>query len=212
MSSSLERVQHDLNVIRSALPSDFPYDRGNVSLSLLAGACGIPLALRAIPGWNRPMLMVLAVFFVVLFVAYGRWLQRIRAERAVRPHRWSWNREETVCSLIAALGLVAYVVITRWSAVVHGEWNFDAWRAQIAGPVLFAFGVGLVSLGGVQSVRRSWLGWGLPVLAVGAAAPWVTSVPAFHVMTGIAISLGGLISAAILLRQVREAEASHDAH
>jgi hypothetical protein len=208
MSSSLDRVQHDLDVIRSALPADFPYDRGNIALSLLAGLCGIPLALRAVPGWNRAMLIVLAVVFAVLFVAYARWLKRIRSERGVRPRRWTWNREETLCSLVAVVGLVAYVVLTRWTVSLHGEWNFAAWRGQVAGPVLFACGLGLVSLGSVQTERRNWLGWGVPVLAVGAAAPWLTSIPMFHLLAGLAVLLGGLASAAILWRQVRDAEAA----
>jgi hypothetical protein len=204
---SLERVQNDLNVMRSALPADFPYDRGNIVQNLLAGLCGIPLALRAIPGWDRPMLVALAVVILVLFLVCGGWLRRIRSERSVRPRRWSWNREETVCSAIAVLGLVVYVVLTRWSASVHGEWSFAAWRGQIAGPVLFAAGLGLLTLGVVRSERRSWLGWSIPVLAVALVVPWLPSTSAFQAVTGTALALGGLLSAAVLWRQVREAEA-----
>lgn len=203
---TLDRVQDDLNVIRSAISTDFPYDRGTVALNLLAGACGIPLALRAVPGWDRPMLLVLAVLIAVLFAVYGGWLQRIRSERSVRPRRWSWNREETVCSIIAIVGLVGYVLLTRWSVSQQGEWSFAEWRGQIAGPVMFGFGVALVTLAVVRVERRSGLGWGLPVLAVGLAAPWLQSAKAFHLVCGGAIFLGGLLSAAMLWRQVREAE------
>ncbi|MFO1093208.1 MAG: transcriptional regulator [Planctomycetaceae bacterium] len=97
-------------------------------------------ALRAIPGWNGPMLVALGALFVVLCLICGGWLRRIRSERSLRPRRWSWNREETICSWIAVLGLVVYVLLTRWTASIHGDWNFDAWRGQIAGPALFAAG------------------------------------------------------------------------
>lgn len=207
-SPSLERVQQDLNVIRSALPADFPYDRGNVVLNVLAGLPGIPLALRAIPGWNGAMLAAMGVLVAVLVVVYSGWLKRIRSERGVRPRRWSWNREETICSWIAVVGLVAYVVLTRWTASIHGDWNFDAWRGQIAGPALFAAGLGLVTLGSVRAERRSWLGWGLPVLAVAVAAPWLPTAAAFHIASGTAIACGGLLSASLLWRQVRAAEAA----
>src|SRR5690242_6632389 len=113
-SSSLERVQQDLDVIKSALPADFPYDRGSVALSVLAGLGGVPFALRAVPGWDRAMLGVLVTLIAGLMVAYGGWIRRARAERAIRPRRWSWGREEAVASAVAILGLIVYALLTRW--------------------------------------------------------------------------------------------------
>ena len=115
-SSSLERVQQDLDLIKSTLPADFPYDRGNIALSAWAGLCGIPFALRAIPGWDGAMLGVLGALVAGLAVVQGGWFRRARAERALRPRRWSWSRDEAVSASVAILGLIVYAVLTRWSA------------------------------------------------------------------------------------------------
>src|SRR5580704_18144589 len=107
-SPSLERVQQDLDLIKSTLPSDFPYDRGSVALSALAGLGGVPFALRAVPGWDGAMLVVLAVLIAGLAVAQGGWWRRARAERGIRPRRWSWGRDEAVAPGGAVLGLIVY--------------------------------------------------------------------------------------------------------
>ena len=60
-SSPLDRLESDLQAIKSALPSDFPYDRRSVALSALAALCGVPLGLRALPGWDGAMTGVLLV-------------------------------------------------------------------------------------------------------------------------------------------------------
>src|SRR5262245_34443695 len=100
-SSPLERVQQDLNIIKSALPSDFPYDRGSVALSALAGLSGVPFALRAVPGWDGAMLIVLLVLVAGLVVVSGRWFRRARAERGTRPRRWSWVCHESAAATVA---------------------------------------------------------------------------------------------------------------
>src|SRR5215468_10768616 len=98
---SLERVQHDLDVVKSSLASDFPYDRGSLGISLAAALCGVPFALRAVPGWDRAMLVVLGVCLAGLLMASAHWLRRARSERALRPRRWSWGREEVLAGLVA---------------------------------------------------------------------------------------------------------------
>ena len=210
--SSLERVQQDLDVIKSALPADFPYDRTSVALSALAGLGGVPFALRAVPGWDRPMLGVLLLLVAGLVVAWGAWFRRVRAERADRPRRWSWLREEAWVAAVAVLGLIVYAFLTRWLATAEEGWSFAAWRARLAGPALFAFGVGLAALGIARSERRNFLGWGLAFTALGLAMPWVPSRPAFWAVAGVAIALGGLVSALILWRQVRHWEDAHVGH
>ena len=91
-SSPLERVQQDLDVIKSAMPSDFPYDRGSIVLSAGAALCGVPLALRAVPGWDGAMLGILLALFAGLVLVCGGWWRRASAERGSRPRRWSWGR------------------------------------------------------------------------------------------------------------------------
>ena len=207
-SSPLERVQQDLDVIKSTLQPDFPYDRGSMILNAVAGLCGVPLALRAVPGWDGAMLAVLLAFFVVLLVLFSGWVRRARAERGIRPRRWSWAREEIVSSAVAVLGLIVYVALTRWSAAENG-WNFNTWRDQLAGPVYFAFGIGLTALGVARPERRSFLGWGLTTTAVGLATPWIPSRQAFEVVGGLALLLGGMASAVLMWWQLRQREDAH---
>ncbi len=211
-SPSLERVQQDLDLIKSTLPSDFPYDRGNVALSVLAGLGGVPFALRAVPGWDGAMLGVLVVLIAGLMVAQSGWWRRARAERGIRPRRWSWGRDEAVASGVAVLGLIVYAVLTRWSAAAEEGWSFAAWRGRLAGPALFAFGIGMAALAVARSERRSYLGWGLAFTATGLAMPWIHSRPAFWVATGVAMVMGGLATAAILWWQLRQWEDVHAGH
>ena len=91
-SSPLERVEQDLQVIKSAIPSDFPYDRGSLTISAAAALCGVPLALRAVPGWDGAMLGVLLALIAGLVLVSGRWWKRAYSERGIRPRRWSWGR------------------------------------------------------------------------------------------------------------------------
>lgn len=204
--SSLERVQQDLKLIQSALPSDFPYDRGSVVLSAAAGLCGIPLALRAVPGWNLPMTGILLTLIGGLMVGCGFWLRRARAERGTRPLSWSWGRREALASSIAILGLIVYVVLARWTAVGEDSWSFGVWRGRVAGPALFAFGIGMIVLSVVRFERRSFLGWALAMVALGLAMPWIPTRPAFWGASGAAIFLGGLLSAVLLWWQLRKGE------
>src|SRR6185295_560778 len=104
-SSPLERVQQDLDVIKATLPADFPYDRTSIALSALTGLGGVPFVLRAVPGWDRPMLIVLLMLVSGLLLAWGGWFRRVRAERGIRPRRWSWLREEAWTGGLAVVGL-----------------------------------------------------------------------------------------------------------
>lgn len=208
-SSPLERVQQDLDVIKSAMPSDFQYDRGSIVLSAGAALCGVPLALRAVPGWDGPMLGILLALIAGLMLASGGWWRRAYAERGSRPRRWSWGRQEAVASAVAIVGLIVYAVLTRWLATAEEGWSFAAWRGRLAAPALFAFGIGMLALAVAGSERRIYLGWGLAMTALGLAMPWIPSHPAFYGISGAAMALGGLASTAILWRQLRQWEELH---
>jgi hypothetical protein len=208
---SLERVQHDLDVVKSSLASDFPYDRGSLAISLAAAVCGVPFSLRAVPGWNGAMLVVLGVCLGGLVIWSANWLRRARSERAIRPRRWSWGREEVLASAVALLGLISYAVLTRWNATDDG-WNYIVWRDRLAGPALFGFGIGMTALALARSERRSYLGWGLALAVLGASLPWVPSRQVFWAVAGSAMTLGGLISSALLWWQLRQWETLHGGH
>lgn len=208
---SLERVQHDLDVVKSSLVADFPYDRSNLATSLAAALCGVPFALRAVPGWDGAMLVVLTIGLGCLAIGTVSWFRRARAERAIRPRRWSWGREEAVASLVAVFGLTAYAVLTRWNAT-DAEWNFIVWRDRLAGPALFGFGNGMTALALCRIERRSYLGWGLALVVLGASLPCVPSRQVFWAVAGSSITLGGLFSSALLWRQLRQWEIKHDDH
>jgi hypothetical protein len=149
------------------------------------------------------MFGVLLALFVVLAVVQAGWWRRARAERGIRPQRWSWGRQEALSSGVAILGVIVYVLLTRWSAGGEEGWNFTVWRGRLAGPALFAFGLGMVVLGVARLERRSFLGWGLAMTAFGLAMPWIPSRPAFWVVGGVAMTVGGLTSALLLWRQLR---------
>jgi hypothetical protein len=211
-SSPLERVQQDLNVIKSAIPADFPYDRGSIALSAAAALCGVPLALRAVPGWDGAMLVVLVALIAGLVLISGGWWRRAYVERGTRPRRWSCGRQEAVCGAVAVVGLIVYALLTRWLATADEGWSFAAWRGRLAAPALFAFGIGMLALGAAAAERRIYLGWGLALTALGLTMPWISSRPAFYGVSGALMVLGGLISTAILWRQLRQWEDLHGHH
>lgn len=210
--SPLDRVQQDLDVIKAALPADFPYDRGSVGLCAAAGLCGVLFALRAIPGWEQPMTAVLLVGVAGLVLASGGWWRRARSERGTRPRRWSWARQEMLAGAVAIVAVIVYAVLTRRVASEVGEWTFEAWRAQLAAPALFAIGVGAVSLGVMRPERRHILGWGLAMTALGLAMPWVPSRATFWAVGGGLIAVGFLVSTTILWWQLRQWEAGNGHH
>jgi hypothetical protein len=208
-SSPLERVEQDLQVIKSAIPSDFPYDRGSLTISAAAALCGVPLALRAVPGWDGAMLGVLLALIAGLVLVSGRWWKRAYSERGIRPRRWSWGRQEAVSGAVTIFGLIVYVLLTRWLVTAEEGWNFAAWRGRLAAPALFAFGIGMLALGVASAERRIYLGWGLALTALGLIMPWISSRPAFYGISGALMVLGGLVSTMILWRQLREWEELH---
>lgn len=208
-SSPLERVQQDLDVIKSAMPADFPYDRGSLAQSAVAALCGVPLALRAVPDWDGAMLAVLMALIAVLMLVSGGWWRRAFVERGIRPRRWSCGRHEAAAGAVAVVGLIVYALLTRWLAAADEGWSFTAWRGRLAAPALFAFGIGMLALGVAAAERRIYLGWGLALTVVGLAMPWIPSQPAFYGITGVAMALGGLMSTAILWRQLRQWEDPH---
>jgi len=127
--SPLDRAQQDLDTIRSALPTDVPYDRGSIAMSLGAELCGVLFALRAVPGWDRALSIVLLVAVAMLALAACVWLRRARVGRGSQPQRWSWGRQEAVATAVALCALAAYALLIRWSAASRDEWNFERWRS-----------------------------------------------------------------------------------
>jgi len=208
-SSSLERVQHDLNLIKSALPSDFPYDRGSVALSAAATACAGLLGLRAITGWDRTMSGLILAVIAGMMVASGVWLRRARSERAKRPRRWSWARQEVVSSSVAVVAMIVYAAHRRLFFAAGNEPSFEAWRGELAGPGLFAAGAAMFALGLARFERRSFLGWGLAMALVALAMPWIPSRSAFTLVAGTAMAAGGFVSTLVMWYQLRQWEAAH---
>lgn len=206
-SSSLERVQQDLDLMKASLQADFPYDRGSVGMSTSAAICGMLFALRAIPGWDGVMSGVLLTVIAGLVVVWGVWLRSARTDRVARPNRWSWARLEVVSGTVAILGLIGYALLMRLTTAGEAGWNFGAWRNQLAGPALFAFGVGMLVIGIVRSERRSYLGWSLALIATGLAMPWIASRTEFWAIGGSAMALGGAVSTVIMWRQLCRWEA-----
>jgi hypothetical protein len=207
--SSLDRAQRDLDTIRSALPTDFPYDRGSIAMSLGAALCSVLFALRAVPGWDGAFSMVLLAAVALAALAACVWLRRARDGRGVRPQRWSFGRQEALAGTVALGALAAYALLTRWSAQSQAEWNFERWRGELAGPGLFAFGVGTLILGVGRWERRSFLGWGAAMTVSALTLPWLDSRAAFWVVGGVAMAIGGVVSSVVLWIQLRHWESMH---
>jgi len=207
--SSLARAQQDLDTIRSALPTDFPYDRGSIAMSLGATLCSVLFALRAVPGWDGALSIVLLAAIAMLALAGCVWLRRARVGRGLRPQRWSLGRQEAVAATVALVALTVYVLLTRWSAQSQDEWNFKRWRGELAGPGLFAFGVGTLILGLGRSERRSFLGWGAALTVTAITLPWLDSRPTCWAVGGVAMTIGGVVSSVVLWIQLRHWESMH---
>jgi hypothetical protein len=166
-------------------------------------------ALRAVPGWDGTLSIVLLAAIAMLALAACVWLRRARAGRGVRPQRWSWGRREAVAATVALVALAVYVLLTRWSAQSRDEWNFKRWRGDLAGPGLFAFGVGTLILGLGRSERRSFLGWGAALTVTAIALPWLDSRTACWVVGGVAMTIGSVVSSAVMWIQLRHWESMH---
>jgi hypothetical protein len=207
--SSLERAQQDLDTIRSALPTDFPYDRGSIAMGLGAALCSVLFALRAVPGWDGTLSIVLLVAVAMLVLAACVWLRRARVGRGGRPQRWSWGRQEAVSATVALVAAAAYALLARLSATAQDEWNFERWRGEFAGPGLFAFGVGALILGLGRSQRRSFLGWGAAMTVTAITLPWLDSRTTFWVVGGMAMAIGCVVSSVVLWIQLRHWERMH---
>jgi hypothetical protein len=208
--SPLERVQQDLDTIRAALPTDFPYDRGSIALSLGATACAILYALMAVPGWDSTLGIVTLVAVAALGIAACVWLRRARSERSVRPRRWAWGRQEALAVVTALVALIVYGLWTRF--IAEDGWDFMAARGQLLRPALFAFGVAMITLGIVRSERRSFLGWGIALAAAAVATPWLSSPAEVRAVTGAALTVGGAASTLTLWVQWRQWEARRGGH
>ena len=210
--SPLERVQQDLDTIRAVLPTDFPYDRGSIALSLGASVCAILFALEAVPGWESTFRIVSFVAIAIHSVALCLWLRRVRSERGVRPQRWAWGRQEALVVVAGLVALILYAVLMRLIAPGADRWDFAVWRGQLLGPGLFAFGTAMIIPGIVRSERRSFLGWGIALAGTGIAAPWLSSPAAVRAVAGAALAVGGVVSALTLWVQLQQWEALHGRH
>jgi hypothetical protein len=91
----------------------------------------------------------------------------------------------------------------------RGEWNFLAWRDFVAGPILFFVGVANCSVCTATRERIFWLGWGIPAVLGGLAIPWCQTQAQTSLVFGAVMIIGGLASAAILYRQIRDWELKH---
>jgi hypothetical protein len=211
-TADLNRVQDDLNVMRAALGGEFPYDRRHVGQSLVVAGAGVIIGLTAIPEWRPLMRSVLVAYFMALMVLWYWQFRQIESEQATRPRAWSWTRRETRGSLLAIGLLVPYVLMMRLLVDQRGEWSFLAWRDYVVGPTLFFVGVAVSSVSIATRERLSWLGWGIAAVLGGLIIPWCQTYTQTSLILSSMITFGGLASAVILHRQIREWEITHVAN
>lgn len=201
--AEIDRVQQDLDLIKSTLSGEFPYDRRHLLMSLLGAGAGVLVALTSVESMQPFIRQTLLIYFLGI-VGFWVWhVGRVRSARAHRPRAWNWTRRETVAALVGIALLVSYVVTMRVVLAQRGEWSGVAWRQHIAGPVLFFVGVTLVSASVSSRTLWSWAGWGVPAAVGGLVILWCDSVAQTRLALGVALVIGGLASAAILHGQIR---------
>lgn len=210
-SPDLSRVQQDLNLIKSQLGDEFPYDRRHVLLSLLGAGAGVIIALSASKGLQPAMRSILIVYFLGFLGFWGWHFGRIRSERVCRPKAWRWTRRETAGSLVTVGLLILYVLLT-WTLIGERQgWDYAAWRDHIAGPLFFFTGVGLSAHSVGSWERLAGLGIGLSMALGGLIVPWSQNAAQTRLVLGFAILIGGVASAILLYWQIRRSEAAHAA-
>jgi hypothetical protein len=209
--SSLERVQRDLNLMKTSLAADFPYDRGSVVSSGIASLCAGFFAVRAIPGRESAATIGLYIAIVGLAAYSAAWWKRAGDRRGARPRRWKWGRQEATAAAAVILATGFYVVSRRMAASPVGL-SFVDWRDQLAGPLIFALGVGTTAASIVSPERRFFLGWGVALAGSALAMPWIDSLAGVRLVGGTAMALGGGVSTALLWIETRRREAAHGGH
>jgi hypothetical protein len=206
-SNELKRVQDDIDLIKAAMGSEYPYDRRHVLLQLVVAGAGAIVTLGAVDEW-RPLVRVAVCAYAVVMVTAWFWqVRQIKAEQSARPRAWNWTRRETWASISAIGLLIPYVVMTRIIADRRDQWDVLAWRDYVAGPVMFFVGVAVFSIGITARELRCCLGWGVAATTAGLVVPWCQTIGQTYLVLGAAVLLGGLASAVILSRQIG-AEAS----
>lgn len=209
--ADLSRVQHDLDVMKSSLVEDFPYDRNHIREHLVAAACGIPIALLAVEAWSPVVRIGLYLCFVGMIVACGRHLRQRYAMRETRQRLWQWGRREALGSAVLIVALIGYVLMVRFLGVARNAWGFEEWRNQLAGPAMFFLGVGGIVISLWPPERRSGLAWGVGFTIAGLLVPWCEGRLQTYLVVGPAFFLSGVTAAAILAWQIRCWEQEHAA-
>jgi len=206
MKTELDRVHEDLDLIKATLGNEFPYDVRHVAMNLIVAGGGVIVALSAAPGWQSPMRGAVVAYFVAVVAIWLWQIGQFHSERTVRPKAWRWTKRETWSVLVGVALLIPYVLSVRFLADQRNEYGFEQWRDLIASPAIFCVGVAISAACISTPERLSWLAWGVIAALGGLAIPWCQSSGQVRLLLGFVLIIGGMASAAILYRQIRQAE------
>jgi hypothetical protein len=207
-SESLQRIQDDLEMVKSALGSELPYDRSHVVLYFLGAGLGVPLGgltLLSLESYIRP---VLFVYIAVMLAAWAVQVRHLRKRRVEAPARWRWGRKEAIASVVAIALVVGYVGWIGTLGCWQGRWGLhDAFA--LASSLFFCLGTAAAIWVVVDNQR--WHLLGAAAALVGAAmllATCATLRDFYFVLSGMTL-LGGISSGALLVWQIRRREVDH---
>jgi len=194
-SSELDRVQNDLNTIRTVTGGDLPFDRWDASWTFATGCSTVlPAVVGMVGVQTRWVLLLSAIPFVAAVP-----IALVRNYRATHPSKFCAHekrREYRLGNLIMLVVVVPLLFGFRFWAMSAG-----APAAVANGCVMMFLGLLLVIGGLYNSGRRAALLPGVVAIVGGCMWPYCNIYQLWTLLfSGVAISLFG--ASAIMYRQL----------
>ncbi|HEY2839311.1 MAG TPA: hypothetical protein VGJ26_09190 [Pirellulales bacterium] len=196
-SADWDRLRADQQVLRQAVGVDLPFGRFEVIGTLVFAAWGLLLAIWTTfapsePRWLLlgPVWLLIPMLLVTVFISYKR--------RSVAPSAW---REYRYSLIAGGVFFLASLADKAWAAAVD--------RAVILPQegAVFVIGLGVTITAVAQRNRLSYLGIGLPIMALGLVLPWCETMPQKLTGIGMTIFYGSLLTAALQALRLRRERA-----
>jgi hypothetical protein len=199
-SVDLDRLRADQQALRQAVGVDLPFGRFEVIGSVVFAAWGLLLAIwttfaPAEPRWLLlgPIWLLIPMLLVSAGLSYKR--------RGLQPAAWREYRYTLIAGgvfYLAALLDKAWAVAVNRSPVLPQE------------AAIFVIGLGVMIMAVTQRNRLSYLGIGLPIMALGLVLPWCDTLSQKLFVVGLTTCYGALLTSglqALRLRRERLGEA-----
>jgi hypothetical protein len=202
-SVDLDRLKADQRVLRQAVGVDLPFGRFEVIGSVVFAAWGLLLAIwttsaPAEPRWLLlgPVWLLIPMLLVTASLSYKR--------RDKQPAAW---REYRYTLVAGGVFYLAALLDKAWAAAV------DRSPVLPQEAAIFVIGLGVTITAVTQRNRLSYLGIGLPIMALGLVLPWCDTLSQKLFVIGLTTCYGALLTSALqALRLRRERLGEAHAH